>query len=116
VIWNILFKKFNSLVESIEIDKFDFGNKVNYLDITIFIGKRFQASGIFDLKLYQKQLNIHVYAYIPLKSDHPLHTIEIFILGELKRYIKCNSDKIDFCKTKSLFTKDLEIEAIIRTS
>ena len=72
-------KKINSLVKTIEIDKFDFGTKVNSLDITIYKGTRFSKKGIFDIKLYQKYFNI---AYIPLKSDHPSHIIVNFTLVE----------------------------------
>ena len=56
---------------------------------------------LFDIKLNQKDLNI--YAYIPLKSDHPSHIIVNFILAELKRYIKCNSDEFDFLCNKFSF-------------
>jgi len=61
---------------------------------------------MFDIKLYQKDLNIN--AYIPLKSDHPSHIIVDFILAELKRYIKCNSDEFDFLCNKFPFLQQID--------
>jgi hypothetical protein len=93
--------KFNSMVNSIKIDKVDFGDRVEFLDLVICKGTRFCASGLFDISLFQKEVNI--YAYIPLKSLHPEHTIINFILGELKRYVKCNSEELAFVKNKKNF-------------
>ena len=59
---------FNLLVESIKIDKFQYGSKVEYMDLVIFKGNRFYQKGLFDIKIFQKEQNL--YAYIPQKSNH----------------------------------------------
>jgi hypothetical protein len=97
--------KFNSMVESIKIDKIEYGDKVNFLDLCIYKGKRFLGHGKFDIKLYQKKENI--YAYIPYRSVHQQHTIVNFVIEELHRYVKCNSDKLYFLQNKLSFYKRL---------
>ena len=59
--------EFNKLVQSIKIDKFKYGPRVEYMDLIIFKGNRFSQSGLFffDIKIFQKPQNL--YAYIPQK-------------------------------------------------
>ena len=38
--------------------------------------------------------------YIPYKSACPGHTIKIYVLGELKRYVRINTDEFIFGKIK----------------
>ena len=56
---------FNNLVESIKIDKFKYGSKVEYMDLVTFSRNRFYQKGLFDIKIFQKEQNI--YAGIPQK-------------------------------------------------
>ena len=93
--------EFNKLVESIVIDKFKYGSKVEYMDLVIYKGNRFYEKGFFDIKVYQKEQNL--YAYIPQKSNHRRHTIKNYVLNELKRYIKYNSEKLNFLKLRNKF-------------
>ena len=58
--------EFNKLVESIEIDKFKYGPRVEFMDLVIYKGNRFYNNGCFDIKIYQKEQNL--YAYIPQNS------------------------------------------------
>ena len=58
-------------------------------------------SFFFDIKIYQKEQNL--YAYIPQKSFHRKHTIKHYVLNELKRYIKYNSEKLGFLKLRNKF-------------
>jgi hypothetical protein len=97
--------KYNSMVDSIKIDKMEFGDKVQFLDLCIYKGDRFLTTGKFDVKLYQKEENI--YAYIPYRSVHQNHTIVNFVIEELKRYVKCNSVKLYFLKNKLFFYRRL---------
>jgi hypothetical protein len=97
--------KFNSMVKTIQIDKIEFGDRVHFLDLCIFKGERFFDSGKFDIKLFQKKENI--YAYIPFKSVHQQHTIVNFVIEELHRYVKCNSNKLYFLQNKLSFFKRL---------
>ena len=45
--------------------------------------------------------------YIPAKSGHQKHTINNFILGELRRYVRFNTLKRNFTKIKCKFFKRL---------
>ena len=123
IVWPILFKRFiddgfgitkgsksdveywiaefNKLVKSIEIDKYKYGPKVEFMDIVIFKGGRFFKNGFFDIKLFQKEQN--KYAYIPQKSNHRKHTIKNYVLNELKRYVKFNSNKLTFLRLRNKF-------------
>ena len=80
---------FNNLVQSIKIDKFTYGPRVEYMDLVIFKGNRFYQKGHFDIKIFQKKQNL--YAYIPQKSFHKKHSISNYILNELKNIILINS-------------------------
>ena len=93
--------EFNSLRETITIDKFKYGDRVDFMDLYIFKGEKFASEGIFDISIFQKTEN--KYMYIPAKSDHEEHTIKNFILGELKRYVRCNSIKANFFKIRNKF-------------
>ena len=93
--------EFNKLEKSIEIDKYTYGPKVEYMDIVIYKGDRFFKNGFFDIKIFQKQQN--KYAYIPQKSNHKKHTIKNYVLNELKRYIKFNSNKLAYLRLRNKF-------------
>ena len=92
---------FNNLVQSIKIDKFTYGPRVEYIDLVIFKGNIFYQKGHFDIKIFQKKQNL--YAYIPQKSFHKKHSISNYVLNELKRYIKYNSDKLGYLKLQNKF-------------
>ena len=77
IIWPILFKRFiddgfgiteankeefefwiqelNLLRETITIDKFKYGNKIDFMDLYVFKGDRFFVDGKFDVSVFQKQ-------------------------------------------------------------
>ena len=93
--------EFNKLEKSIEIDKYTYGPKVEYMDIVIYKGDRFLKNGFFNIKFFQKQQN--KYAYIPQKSNHKKHTIKNYVLNELKRYIKFNSNKLAYLRLRNKF-------------
>ena len=62
--------QFNELRKTITIDKWKFGNHVDYMDIYIYKGKKFYSSGFLDFRIFQKEINR--YMYIPQKSRHVL--------------------------------------------
>ena len=53
------------------------------------------------IKVYQKPEN--KYLYIPYKSAHPRHTIKNYVIGELKRYVRVNTEELNFLKIKNRF-------------
>ena len=93
--------EFNNLRENIFIDKWSFGNHVAFMDLYIFKGINFHIDGKLSIKVYQKPENR--YMYIPFKSAHPRHTIKNYILGELKRYVRINTDELNFLKIRNSF-------------
>jgi hypothetical protein len=93
--------QFNNLRKSINIDKWSFGNHVEYMDLYIYKGEKIYSSLFLDFRIFQKEINR--YMYIPQKSGHVSHTIKNYVLGELKRYIRYNSLKLTFLKIRTLF-------------
>ena len=86
-------QEFNNLVKSIKKDKFQYHSRVEYMDLIIFKGNRFYQKGLFDIKIFQKEQNL--YSYIPQKSNHKKHTIELMkeLVFEYKTVIS-NADFI----------------------
>ena len=41
--------------------------------------------------------------YIMYKSAHPRHTIKNYVTGELKRYVRINTEELNFLKIKNSF-------------
>ena len=60
--------EFNLLRETIKIDKFQFGNRVEFMDLLIYKGDDFFSNGKIDISVFQKEEN--KYMYIPCKSGH----------------------------------------------
>ena len=71
------------------------------MDLEIFKGKNFYICGKLSIKVYQKPEN--KYMYIPYKSAHPRHTIKNYVIGELKRYVRINTEELNFLKIKNKF-------------
>ena len=84
------------LRKTITIDKWKFGNHVDFMDVYIYKGEKFYSSGFLDFRIFQNEINRCM--YIPQKSGHASHTIKHYVLGELKRYIRYNSLKLSFLK------------------
>ena len=99
--------QFNSLRKTITIDKWSFGNHVEFMDLYVYEGDKFYSSGILDFKIFQNDINR--YMYIPYKSGHVSHTIKNYVFGKIKSYIRYNSLKLNF-------SQDLEIVVLERFS
>ena len=65
-------------------------NKVNFLDITIHKGKRFQNSNVLDISPYAKPC--HRFTYLHFTSCHPRHIFHGIIIGEAKRMLRNSSN------------------------
>ena len=94
-------EEFNNLRENVFIDKWVFGNHVAFMDLYIYKGNKFLIDGTLSIKVFQKPEN--KYMYIPFKSAHPRHTIKNYILGELKRYVRINTEEFNFLKIRNKF-------------
>jgi hypothetical protein len=69
---------------------------IDFLDITIF-----KKNGQLSTKIYQKPIN--KYLYLPYASNHPRHMLTGFIKGEITRYKRYCSNRIDFLTMQHLF-------------
>ncbi len=84
----------NSLHKSIQFN-FEISNsKVNFLDVEIFKGERFQRSGILDCKTFFKPTN--KFQYLHRESAHPPGVFKALIKGELLRYARNTNSESDF--------------------
>ena len=97
--------EFNFLRETITIDKFKWGNEVDFIDLNIFKGDDFFLFGKLDVSVFQKEEN--KYMYILSKSGHQKHTIRNFILGELRRYVRICTQELRFVRVKNKFFRRL---------
>ena len=73
----------------------------SWIYIYIYKGNKFIIDGTLSIKVFQKPEN--KYMYIPFKSAHPRHTIKNYILGELKRYVRINTEEFNFLKIRNKF-------------
>jgi len=101
-------KQYNSLHTDIKATGTT-GESVVWLDLVVFKGLRFSATGIVDFRVYQKDLNL--YLYLPFYSCHPYHSKVAFISAECRRYVICCSDELDYIKVRDLFVSRLRSRA-----
>lgn len=81
---------FNSLIPEIKLTWHISRDNMDFMDVRLFKGKRFDACQILDMETYQKSMN--KYLYVPFCSYHPVHCKKGFITSELKRYLIRSSD------------------------
>jgi len=84
-------EKFNELRKSIKIDKYTWGNALDYMDLFIYKGKNFYEDGKLSVSIHQKETN--KFMYIPYRSFHQRHTIKNYVWGELRRYVRYNTEE-----------------------
>ena len=68
---------FNELRNTIKIDKYNWGNAVDYMDLFIYKGNTFYMDGKLSVSLHQKETN--KFMYIPFCSFHQHHTIKNYV-------------------------------------
>ncbi|XP_071150448.1 uncharacterized protein [Mytilus edulis] len=80
-------------------------NQIQFLDVTIFKGTRFETEKILDVKLYRKPTDN--YQYLENSSAHPASVFKGFIIGDFTRFIRscCNRDDLD--KQIDIFKQNL---------
>jgi hypothetical protein len=96
---------YNNSYPSIAITNEVSTEKVDFMDLTVYKGERFKATGVLDIKVYQKPMN--KYLYLPFKSYHTRKTKTGFITSELKRYILKSSDIQSYLVIRGEFYKRL---------
>jgi hypothetical protein len=102
---NELMVRLNQLHRKIRFEFVVHSSTASFLDLQISKGHRFNASGVFDLAVHQKSMNL--YLYIPYLSYHPEAMKRSFIQTELTRYIRNSSDRNDYVRLKHVFYQRL---------
>jgi len=97
--------RMNSLHPKLRFDFVVDEKEASFLDLRIHKGTRFNATGVFDLSVHQKKMNL--YLYIPYRSFHTDAMKRSFILTELMRYIRNSSSVQDYNALRSLFYQRL---------
>lgn len=93
--------EFNNLNSSIKVNWNISQHNMNFLDLKIVKGVKFDTYGILDTKMFQKSMNL--FLYLPFNSFHPIENKIGFITGELKRFIRSNSDIKDYISDRNKF-------------
>lgn len=76
-------------------------SSVDFLDLVIHKGTRFNEKQIFDLSVHQKEFNS--YLYIPWNSFHTRAMKLAFIATELRRYVRNSSSKQSYERIRAAF-------------
>jgi hypothetical protein len=109
---NIYIDTFNTIRQSIKLTH-QTGNSVNFLDLNIYLGKRYFGENLLDITIYQKPLN--KYLYLHPASFHKRQLYRAFITAEIKRYRLICTDTGEFLKVKQLFYDRLIARDYTRT-
>jgi len=96
---------FNTQHPNIQIpqDAIQIGQKVNFLDMTIY--RTHKNTRSFSIKLYTKPMNSH--QYLHFYSHHPQHIFTSFINSELNRILLRSSTINDYKTTADIFYSNL---------
>ena len=84
-------EKFNKLCKTVQIDKYYWGNALDCMDLFIYKGNDFYEDGKLSISIHQKETN--KFTYIPYQSFHQKHSIKNYVWGELKRYVRYNTEE-----------------------
>ncbi|XP_063411586.1 uncharacterized protein LOC134694503 [Mytilus trossulus] len=79
---------------------------VQFLDVTVYKGKRFITNKILDIKLYRKPTDN--YQYLHRSSSHPSSVFKGFITGEIIRFIRSSNNVEDIEAQIQLFREKLQ--------
>lgn len=97
--------RMNTLHPKLHFDFVVHAREAAFLDLRIHKGARFEATGVFDLSVHQKSMNL--YLYIPYLSFHTEAMKRSFIQTELMRYIRNSSDREEYKQLKQTFFQRL---------
>ena len=71
------------------------------MDLFIYKGYAFYEDGKLSVSIHQKETN--KFMYIPYRSFHQKHSINNYVWGKLKRYVRYNTEEQNFRKLKTRF-------------
>jgi hypothetical protein len=100
-----LLQQFNTIHPKIQITWEISEVSADFLDLHIYKGERFAATGLLDVSTHQKRMN--KYLYIPYASYHHSSAKKSFIYAELLRYVRNSSSAKAYYATRQLFWQRL---------
>lgn len=89
-----LMEEANSLHETIKFTYEVSESETVFLDTIVYKGRRFESTGILDLRTHIKVTNKQLYVHA--NSYHPLSVKKAIAKGEATRYLRTNSDEQHF--------------------
>lgn len=93
--------RMNQLHPKLKFEFVSHPTEASFLDLLVHKGTRFQETGVLDLRVHQKSMNL--YLYIPYNSHHTEAAKRSFIQTELMRYIRNSSSVEDYTRLKHIF-------------
>ena len=88
------FDTLNNHSPSIKLKATIHPKQIDFLDVTIFKGNRFNEVGILDTKVYFKPTDTH--ELLHKESFHPKHTFPGIIKSQIMRFHRICNNKVDF--------------------
>ena len=71
------------------------------MDLFIYKSNDFYEDGKFSVSIHEKETN--KFMYIPYRSFHQKQTIKNYVWGELRRYVRYNTEEKNFKKLRIQF-------------
>ena len=81
------------------------------MDLYIYKGDALYSDGKLSISIHQKETNKFV--YIPYRTFHQRHTIENYVWGELKCYVRYNTEEKTSKNSKQYFILDFVILGVL---
>ena len=89
--WFTRLKNSTNYEKPFRLTKYNWGNALDYMDLFIHKVSSFYTDGKLSISIHQKETN--KFMYIPYRSFHQRHTIKNYVWGELKRYVRYNTEE-----------------------
>ena len=87
---------------------------MTFLDVTVYKGPRFAATGLLDTDIHYKPTNN--FLYVHGSSHHPPHTFKAVALGECLRILRNVSEEKKFDEHKGNLIRKLKLRAFPRSA
>ena len=92
--FNLYLEEINKIHRTIKFTAECSDKEINFLDTTLYKGSRFTQTGVLDIKTHVKPTNKQLYVHAT--SYHPSGCRKGIVIGEANRYLRTNSDELEF--------------------
>lgn len=99
------FKTLNEHSESIKLKSTVSHSSIDFLDVTVFKGSRFEKDSILDTKVYFKPTDTH--QLLHKLSFHPKHTFSGIVKSQFLRYNRICNNQADFEEACGILIRSL---------